>query len=822
MVTETQHLRSRRAALAGLVLQIAATLAVVGLWMACGSAALASLRWYMASGIPIWFVVLLVLRQRELAALEALDLEALKQERAASGGGESLFAEQAGQPGFRVAHARLEWMERWLVPAFSLVAAALLIVSGVLVGQDVRRYFVVEGLALPEMQNVDIGFILLSVLVVLLFFFSRFASGLARVPQWQLLRGCGSFVIGNALATALIAVGFALRLYRGDPGWDHALALIIPGFQVLLGAEIVINLVADVYRPRTAGVIPRAAFDSRITGLLSEPGGIAQSVAEAINYQFGFQVSQSWFYQLLQRTFVWLVGVGALILWVMTCVVVVHPGQHVIVSRFGNQRNAQQPMGPGIHLKLPYPIETVDRFETGRLFEFVVGYSVGDLPEPESAAADARPVVELWTDKTHGGREHFNFIIAPTPASESESTSSTTAPAIEGLPGAQAQRAPVHLLRMHTVVQYRIPPEALAEYTQRTADPHDLLRQMAWEEVSKYVATATVDELMGSRRDELGGWLAQRLTQRIGELALGLEIVHVGALGIHPEATVAAAFRSVVTAQLDKVAEIRKARVTEDQTLTQVAGDVGRALALSFALQRRYEADSALLEAERRAREAGWPIRPADEAQFDELQAVQEGAIRATWTLTQMRQEAERAQLEYSLGMGRSLDEIERYLKRVDDAQAEAHRAQAERDAAFAKRRDALAPGLPPGAAEALADAARARFASRFWSAQIDGLIPGLEGEAAVKLAQAQAQRWNREMSAAGEVIAVTNERYAFYSAPRIYKVRSYLQVLVEGLSSARKYFLAFDPEGRDVHLRIEAQDQARPDLISTQVEGTP
>ena len=131
-MAETSYSRSRSAALLGLALQLVATAAVFGLGYAVGATAMFQLGWYLLGGVPLWFVTLLVFRQHELTALEKLDLEELRREKRASGGGEAIFDEEGGAGlGFMVAETRLRWMERWLIPAFGLVSVAYL-VAGVI------------------------------------------------------------------------------------------------------------------------------------------------------------------------------------------------------------------------------------------------------------------------------------------------------------------------------------------------------------------------------------------------------------------------------------------------------------------------------------------------------------------------------------------------------------------------------------------------------------------------------------------------------------------------------------------------------------------
>jgi len=126
-VSETSHVRSRRAALIGLFVQVLIALALFVLSIYVHSNAIALLAWYVAAGTPIWFVTLLVFRQHELAEFEKLDLDELRREKQATGGGEAMFAaEGGGGLGFLVAKTRLEWMQRWLVPIFGLVTGVLL------------------------------------------------------------------------------------------------------------------------------------------------------------------------------------------------------------------------------------------------------------------------------------------------------------------------------------------------------------------------------------------------------------------------------------------------------------------------------------------------------------------------------------------------------------------------------------------------------------------------------------------------------------------------------------------------------------------------
>lgn len=811
-MTETTYGRSRRAALIGLVLQVLAALGALALALYCRASALQQFAIFLSAGIPLWFVVVLVFRQHELAALEQMDLEELRRERERTGGGEALFDE--GGAGFLVAKRRLDWMRKWLVPVFGLLSAAVLISSGVGSWLFLRKFATSENW--PAIEHADIGLILVSLLVLVLFFYARYAAGLGRVREWQLLRGCGSFMLGTVLVGAAIVAALAYEYYQRGTGsggkWEHYVAQAIPILMIILGIETVLNFVLDIYRPRAPGTEPRACFDSRLLGLISEPGGIAHSLQEAINYQFGFQVSQTWFYQLLERTLAPLIAVGALAVWLLTCIVIVQPYERVIVERFGRQLDPAHPLGPGIHCKWPAPFELARRYNTGQLHAFVVGFKVGDEVPTLELRKNGKIPIELWTDEKHDDREHFDFVTAAPQGSAFSVEGGTELPG-ELAPTGDAQRAPVSLVRMAVEIAYKIRDDKLADFTQHVEDPHRTIRRLAWSEVVEYAAASDYESLIGTQRHEMARVLRQRLTRRVEQMGLGLEIVYVGALQVHPVKQVAEAFRDVVNAQQEKLAAIRKARVEENKILSVVAGNADRARILSYALDKVSEAQQQQNKALEVLEAVSEPL-PTDA--FGALADLMTQRIEAELRLARARERAERMQSDFDLGLGQSVASIRQArdaVVREEKALADAEQALS---AALKPVRARLAERLPEPVGAALVQKAEADAAVAFWTVQINRSLRELEGDAAKTLARAQASRWQHEMRTAAQVIRLQKEKLAYNAAPRVYKVRTYLDVLVDGLERARKYLLAFDPAGRDVRIRLEAQEHLRPGMTET------
>ncbi len=804
-MSETSHARSRRATLYGLVIQLVATIAAIALAIKTLSPALYGLGVFLACGLPVWFVTLLVFRQQELAALEALDLEELRRERETVGASEGMFAADSG---FQIARTRLDWMVKWLLPGFGLLSGVLLIVGAAWLFRTIR--FALDSEAYQALQDAELGFILLLILTGFLFFYARYAAGLARVPEWQIIRGCGSFMLAAAVAGLAAVVAFGAHIYSPGTDWEVWVAQAIPVLMALLGAETVLNFVLDIYRPKTPGTIPRTCFDSRIVGLFAEPGGLTHSLQEAINYQFGFKVTQTRLFAMVQSHLLGLVLVTVIAIWLLTCIVIVQPYERVIVERFGRQMNAEQPLAPGVHFKLPAPIEVARRYNTEQLHEFVVGYRRSD--DVGAYNEDAIPV-ELWTDEQHAGRDHFNFCVAP--IRDQESSPDRAAFRDFEDERSAAKRAPVHMARMAVYVTYRIRRDGLADFTQNADDPHRAIRRIAWEEALRYNAGKDYITLMGAGRLALGSDLKRRIAQQVAAMKLGLEVVYVGAQQVHPVKPVAEAFREYVNAQQIKLAEIRKARVDESKILSLVAGDASLARAMAFALDEinNYE------ELRSRSLETLGDLNP----DLSEVSDLREGFVATIEARSQAAIAArndERTRSDFELGLGQSRRRIEVAEQALAEARAKLATAERALTEALAARQARLAETRGAAQAEALLTLAQAESGLDYWRRRIAEYMVGLEGDAAVLLSDAQAVRWEREMQTAAEIIRLETESAAYHAAPSVYKVRSYLKVLVEGLGKARKYFLAFEPGTREVRVTFDSQEKARPDLVGTPVSG--
>jgi len=549
---------------------------------------------HAGAGVILWFALWMLSRQRRLVALEALEAEQLRRERQAAGlAGSSIFETQEEQ--FYLARRRLGWMTRWLMPFFTLVLAASMLSAGLLV----RDWPLLPNLRADfwgQVRDADVGagFVLGGAFVA--FLLSRYASGLARIQTWQHLRAGASYLFSDALVLAALAVGLGLAHFE-MPVPERALAVVIRLLMLLLGFELIVNLVLGFYRPRLAGEVPQPAFDSRFLALFSETASIARSIAEAINYQFGFDVSKTWFYKLMERSIAPLLYFGAFCLIGITSLVVVDSGEEAVIERWGRPVH-DRPLTAGLKLKYPWPIEGVQRFDVRRARRLTLGFV--DAPaENERAPGDRSPPLILWTNLEHGVSEEADLLVA-TPRGEGE-----TGGGRGGAEDPRGRSVPVSILRAVAEIEYHV--EDMYDYGYRHRDAHTLLRSVAQRELVRYAASVDQGTFLSGGRAEAARLIRERIQARAQALRLGVRVTLVTFTGVHPAQEVAEAYQAVVGAEQDREASKQEAQRQRTEALTRAVGDTRLAVELAAAVRRAEELSQArpvdsvaLAEAERK------------------------------------------------------------------------------------------------------------------------------------------------------------------------------------------------------------------------------
>ena len=473
-----------------------------------------------------WFQV----RMEDSDRLEKLELDEL----ARAHGGSALFETKEAE--VLPARRAREQFERFFLPIFTVMLC--LVEAG-------GAYFLWKWLSASttqtEIKQPMAGMFLFFLFALILFLLGRFSATFARLEHQRLLRPGASYILLNAILCAAVGGGI-VGVQAGFPKTDfyiaHALCLLL----ALVSVETLVVLVLEIYRPRVKGKVERPLYESRLVGLLGQPEGLITTAAQAIDYQFGFKVSETWFYQFLERAILWLVPLQLVLLLLSTCLVIIEPGEAALLERFGRPVPGRAVLGPGAHLKLPWPIDRAYRSRTEQIQSFEVGVAPGSQEEKR---------VVLWA-KAHTKEE--NFLIANREPSSLTSTNEATG----------KRTPPVSLLTGSIPVQYQI--TNLENWAYNNEDAPALLQDLATREIVRYLAGADLNTLLSRGRLEASLTLKDRIQAAVDERKLGARVISAGLEDLHPPVKVAPDYEKVVGAQQTKRAKILSAVADEIRT----------------------------------------------------------------------------------------------------------------------------------------------------------------------------------------------------------------------------------------------------------------
>lgn len=580
--------RATKVAGFGLLLQAGIGILLLAFGLISKDTALQFAAAYALVGVLVWLGLVIIFHQHKLERLEALEEDEIASGREVA----SVFDRAADEA--RVAARRLAMMHRWLIPGLSLLIAALLVSLAwwqLDTMRDIRRGGA-DFLTTPELGWAIA--ICLSVAAIS-FIFSRFVAGMAKQSAWQNLRGGAAYMVGNAVVLVAVAVGI-IFLFFERRGAIEAMGWAIPVFIIVLAAEILLNFVLNLYRPRVPGEVPRPAFDSKLLSLLATPDSIVRSLNEAVNYQFGFDVTSSWGYQLLLRSFAWLLALGISTLILLSTMVVVEPHEYAARLRSGQLVGIS---GSGVMWKWPWPIETAEVHDVTRVRSMHLTARVLD--------GDTKG---LWhTDKPKTDVEIESFLVASVPVRLDSQWLGTDAveaaapvpnpPAADGAEAGSAAAEPqsaaeaaisdyYSLVDAEIVLQYRIKAgePGLREFLefasddvgrrQTLTDRERAIKALALAEVSRHFAYLPVDDVLSPGKIDLTQKLRERIQRRFDAHRTGVEVVLVNLPMLRPASRSNEFFEELTIAKQNEQKLVADAQRNAEAILTSLIGDERR------------------------------------------------------------------------------------------------------------------------------------------------------------------------------------------------------------------------------------------------------
>lgn len=457
---------------------------------------------------------------------------------------------EAGEDVRFTSGAALRNYRRYSPFVFAVIGAALIFA--------LLWYFRSSIAARPEQEILRPGNAMHATLLsVMLLFGSVFAGafflGQSRTPEYRLLRPVGGYLVAGFAVMALAALS-DIGFYN-QSNFDPALFKIsFWGFAVL-GAELVFNLVIEFYRPRSEET-PRPVYESRLLSLFTEPGGVMRNLSDALDYQFGFKLSKTWLYGFAERSILPLLVMFLAVFWLSTALYEVQPGEQGVRECFG--RVVSEPLPSGVYLALPRPFGGIRTVNCDGIRSLTIGIKHNG-EDKENAVSET----VLWTE-SHLKNE-ADYIVAAEPASRKPGA----APEKNRLSEQTAH--PISFVGFSVPIQYRV--KNVMDYLYRSEDPDAILRNFAEQVMLEYLAGTTLDKLLNEERMATERNIRERLQRLADEGNLGIEIIAVNLLDLHPPVgDVSKAYQEVIGAIEKKETMILDAKAYAAKIVPEARG----------------------------------------------------------------------------------------------------------------------------------------------------------------------------------------------------------------------------------------------------------
>jgi regulator of protease activity HflC (stomatin/prohibitin superfamily) len=232
----------------------------------------------------------------------------------------------------------------------------------------------------------------------------------------------------------------------------------------------------------------------------------------------------------------------------LSAIVIVQPHEQAVLLNLG--RLDPQPLRPGLHIKRPWPLATIKRYNVSAVRSIHVG---SHKPGRTGGGVYREGVPILWTNMHGINIDELLICSSPLEKSSSVQTGQQRKTNTRKVPSVSLAAADVHL-------QYVI--DDLVAYVGTSAEPEALLRKIAETHATRLIYRYDIDALFTEARLDLVEEIRQAVQDACHPHNLGIKIVHVAITAAHPPVDVAGAFEATVVAMQEKETRIQQARQT--------------------------------------------------------------------------------------------------------------------------------------------------------------------------------------------------------------------------------------------------------------------
>lgn len=225
-----------------------------------------------------------------------------------------------------------------------------------------------------------------------------------------------------------------------------------------------------------------------------------------------------------------IIGLGAVVAYILSGVYIVRPGEEAVVLLFGKLATAH-PVAPGVHWRLPFPFGRVIRVRVMERRRVAVGM---ELPDATAGRVASPRQVQFLTGD-------------------------------------------INVVNLGAVIQFRI-SDSIA-YVIRCQDADLIVKELAQTALMQVVAGATVDDVLTIGKPRIQSDTRSLIQQLATQYRTGIYIISVNLQLAQPPAEVADAFHDVTRAREERQKLINEAYSYQNERIPQARGEAERIIA---------------------------------------------------------------------------------------------------------------------------------------------------------------------------------------------------------------------------------------------------
>lgn len=224
------------------------------------------------------------------------------------------------------------------------------------------------------------------------------------------------------------------------------------------------------------------------------------------------------------RSRYYLAIIGIIVIWLMSGIYIVQSNEQGIVRRFG--KIARSSVSPGMHYRLPWPIEQVDQPKVKDIKRIRTGFTT------RRSKADATVVQRLTGD--------------------------------------------MNIINLSLLLQYTI--RDAVDYILRTEDVNLLVQNVAESALTQVVSEMSVDEILTVGKLKIQRRIQSIMQESLNRYNSGVEILNCNLENIIPPKEVMESFKDIINAQADKDKRISDAEAYKNLVIPAARGSAESSL----------------------------------------------------------------------------------------------------------------------------------------------------------------------------------------------------------------------------------------------------